>query len=251
MDEIKTIDLSNRIYILALVLIIGVVISILGGVIYQMASLPQNAPKEISFSGEGKVVVKPDIAMVSFAVSTKALKSADAVNENNQKMNAVIKAIKGVGIDEKDIQTTVYNLQPWYDYTREGSVFRGYSLEQQISVKVRNLDTVNNVLDKATSAGANNVGNLSFTVDDMETVKAEARAKAIEQAKQKAKTLAKQAGLNLGKLTNVSEGYSGYPTPSYGIGGGANMMKETSYAPDIQVGQSEVSVSVSLTYQVQ
>lgn len=251
MDEVKKIDLSNRIYNLCLILIIAIAISIVGGIFYNFASLPQNAPKEISFSGEGKVVVKPDIALVSFSVNTRAGTSVEAVNQNNTKMNAVIAAVKKAGVEDKDVQTTMYNLQPVYDYTREGSVFKGYSLDQQVSVKIRNLDNINSVMDSATSAGATTVGSLSFTVDDMEKVKSEARVKAIEQAKQKAKDLAGQSGLKLGKLVNVSEGYfGGYPTPLYGMGAANAMDKASSIAPSIQTGQSEVTVSISLTYQI-
>lgn len=247
MDEIKRFDLSNRLYFLLVILVIGFLAYIL--VTMGFWATDDSRTKEIVFSGEGKAVVKPDIALVSFAVSTKAETSAGAVNENNQKMNAVIKAIKDAGVNEKDIQTTIYNLQPWYDYTRNGSVFKGYTLEQQVSVKIRNLDKINNVLDKATSAGANNVGNLSFTVDDMEKVKAEARTKAIAEAKKKAEVLAKESGLKLGKLINVSEG-GNYPTPIYGMGASNTMMEKSSVAPDIQAGQSEVTVSISLTYQI-
>ena len=186
---------------------------------------------------------------MSFGVKTEAVKSVDAVNQNNQKMNEVIKAVKEAGVEDKDIQTTSYNLYPVYDYTERGTIFKGYSLEQNIQVKIRNLDKVNDVLDKATSRGANTIGQLSFTVDDMEKVKSEARAKAIEQARQKANSLAGQSGLNLGKLISVSEGYSPYPQPLYGMGGASNAM-EKSIAPDIQPGQSEINVTVNLTYQV-
>jgi uncharacterized protein YggE len=165
-------------------------------------------------------------------------------------MNAVISAVKKAGVEDKDIQTTMYNLQPVYDYTREGSVFKGYSLDQQVSVKIRNLDKINDVMDGATSGGATTVGSLSFTVDDMEKVKSEARIKAIEQAKQKAQDLTKQSGLRLGKLINVSEGYFGSPTPMYGLGSANAIMDKVSVAPSIQTGQSEVTVSVSLTYQI-
>lgn len=248
--EQETVKFLNKVYILAIVLVAGVVLFMFSTMGYQNKLVEQQNSREITFSGEGKAVVKPDIAMVSFAVGTKALKSVDAVNENNTKMNVVVKAVKAAGVEEKDIQTTSYNLQPNYDYTEKGRVFLGYALEQQISVKIRNLDKINDVLDKAASAGANSIGSLSFTVDDMEKVKAEARAKAIDQAKQKAETLTKQAGLKLGKLINVSEGYNPYPVASFGMGSANAMMEKSSVAPDIQVGQSEVSVSISLTYQV-
>ncbi|OGZ84502.1 MAG: hypothetical protein A2599_02560 [Candidatus Staskawiczbacteria bacterium RIFOXYD1_FULL_39_28] len=247
--EQETIKFLNKSLLLAGILIIGVLIFFTGQLVYQSKYLSIQNQNQVTFSGEGKVIVKPDTALVSFGVKTEAVKSVDAVNQNNQKMNEVIKAVKEAGVEDKDIQTTSYNLYPVYDYTERGTIFKGYSLEQNIQVKIRNLDKVNDVLDKATSRGANTIGQLSFTVDDMEKVKSEARAKAIEQARQKANSLAGQSGLNLGKLISVSEGYSPYPQPLYGMGGASNAM-EKSIAPDIQPGQSEINVTVNLTYQV-
>lgn len=248
--EEQTIKFLNKAFMLSAILVVGVLVFFVGQLAYQNRTLDQQSNYQITVSGEGKVVVKPDIALVSFGVKTEALKSVDAVNENNKKMNEVIKAVKEAGVDEKDIQTTSYNLYPVYDYTRYGTNFKGYSLEQNIQVKIRNLDKVNDVLDKATLKGANTVGQLSFTVDDMEKIKSDARVKAIEQAKQKAKDLANQSGLRLGKLINVSEGYSPYPQPLYGMGGAEGAMLKSSVAPDIQTGQSEIDVTVNLTYQV-
>ncbi|OGJ50282.1 hypothetical protein A2229_03575, partial [Candidatus Peregrinibacteria bacterium RIFOXYA2_FULL_33_7] len=191
-----------------------------------------------------------DIGLVSIGVKTESLKSQDAVNQNNTKMAAIIKAIKETGVDEKDIQTTLYNLNPVYDWTDWGGrTFKGYSLDQKITVKIRNFDKINDILDKATASGANDVGQLQFTVDDMEKIKAEARTKAIAEAKTKAEALANEAGLRLGKLVNVSEGYDNYPQPIYGMGG-ASVAMEKSIAPDIQTGQMEVNVTVNLTYKV-
>ncbi len=249
-EETKKIEFSNRVFLLAAVLIAVVAISYLGQMMYQFSSLPQNFPQEITITGEGKVFVKPDIALVNLGVQTEAKKSADAVNQNNEKMNAIIKAIKDLGVDEKDIKTSAYNLYPVYDYTEAGRVFIGYSLNQQISVKIRNFEKISDILDKATSEGANTISDLQFTVDDLEKARAEAREKAIEQAKGKALVLAGQAGLKLVKLVNVSEGYAPSPEPIYGKGGAMNVMEKSTVAPDIQSGQSEISATVYLTYRV-
>src|SRR3989344_6103754 len=260
---------SDRLFkvMIAVVSVVGVFL--LGQLVYQFKSLPQNMPHEITVSGEGKAYLKPDVAMVSFGVSTQEMKSQDAVNKNNEKMNAVIAAVKAAGVEEKDIQTTYYNLTPLYDYPPViypmgpvrsdmavgapsyeggGRVFRGYALEQQVSVKIRNFDIINTVLDKATAAGANTVGQLNFTVDNPEKARSEARAAAIKNAKEKLDMLAKDSGLRVGKLVNISEGYGG-GYPMYAASPIA-MEKSDTIAPDIQVGQQEINVSVTLTYQV-
>ena len=277
-----TLDVSDRLYRIAIafIAVLGVVGA--GWVFSQFGALPQNAPHEISVSGEGKVYIKPDVALISFGVSSQAAKSQDAVNQNNTKMNAVIAAIKAQGVKDEDIQTTLYNLSPLYDYPvipypamgRGGSaerdsmmiapsapvasspvyiqgqrVLSGYSLEQQVSVKIRNFDNINAILDGATVAGANTAGQLYFTVDKPEMARAEARQKAIVAAKEKARSLAKQSGLRVGKLVNVQEGYNNYPQPMYAEA----MAKDSgggSVAPQIQTGQQEIAITVTLTYQV-
>jgi len=243
--------MEDKIFMLSSVSVLIVAIFLAGFLMYSFQSLPQNAPQDIMVSGTGKAYAKPDIAVVNFGVQTEALKSQDAVDQNNTKMNAVTKAIKDLGVADKDIQTTAYNLNPVYDWTQNGGRrFKGYSLNQQITVKIRNFDKINDILDKATVAGANDVGQLQFTVDDMEKVKAQARQEAIAQAKVKAQEMAKEAGLSLGRLVNVSESYGGgYPAPMYATAmdvGGA----EKSVAPNVQAGQMEVNVSVNLTYKL-
>lgn len=250
-EETKTIDISQRLFMLFGGLVLIIIISMVGQMIYQFQSLPQNAPHELNVTGEGKAYAKPDVATITFGVHTEAAKSQDAVSQNNQTMDKVIKAIKDQGVEDKDIQTTSYNLYPQYDYTQYGSRFKGYSLDQQVLVKIRNFDKINDVLDKAAANGANTIGSLQFTVDDMEKVKSEARAKAIAQAKEKADSITSSSGLHIIRLTNVSE--SSYPTPgpiAYGMGGGPMMAKDSS-APSIQTGQLEVDLTVNLTYAIQ
>ncbi|MSU54613.1 MAG: DUF541 domain-containing protein [Candidatus Staskawiczbacteria bacterium] len=268
-----TLDFSDRVYKVVIAFIAVLALTGAGWVFLQFSGLPQNMPQQISVSGIGKAYVKSDIAAVSFGVTTQELKSQDAVNKNNEKMNAVIKAIKDLGIEDKDIQTTLYNLTPLYDYPSMlmpsgnggsvkpdmgvgsspvyiggGRVFSGYSLEQQISVKIRNFDKINSVLDGATSMGATNVGQLQFTVDNLEKANAEARVLAISNAKEKMQNLAKQSGLRVGKLINVYEGYNNYPVPMYAMG--MTQKDSVSVAPEIQAGQQEINLTVTLTYQV-
>ncbi|MBI2049921.1 MAG: SIMPL domain-containing protein [Candidatus Staskawiczbacteria bacterium] len=247
--KINKIEPPKRIITLATVLVVSIVVFLALKIIYDFQTLPQNYPQEITVSGEGKVFVKPDVALVNLGVKTEAKQSADAVNQNNEKMNAIIKAVKELGIDESDIRTSAYNLYPVYDYTEKGRVFIGYTLDQQISVKIRDFSKISGVLDKATAEGANTVGDLQFVVDDLEKARSEAREKAIEQAKEEALVLIKQSGLKIIKLVNISEGYAPSPQPFYGLSG-AEKASVVNVAPDIQPGQSEISTTVYLTYRV-
>jgi uncharacterized protein YggE len=136
-----------------------------------------------SVSAEGKVTAKPDVAILSFGVMTERSTVAQVTKENTDKMNAVIAAIKDNKIEDKDIKTTMYQLNPAYEYPPNARPYiRGYSLNQQVRVKVRDFETVGDVIAAATGAGANEVGSLQFTIDDPEALKAEARKEAIGKA---------------------------------------------------------------------
>lgn len=252
MDEIKKLELSNRVFYLAVVLIAGVFVSFVGGVFYQFSSLPQNYPQEITVSGEGKVYAKPDIAMVSLGLKTEGNSVKDITQTNITAMNSIIADLKKLGIEDKDIQTTQYSITPQYNWTeKNGQVPNGYAVEQSVSVKIRNFEKIGNVFEIATNHGANTVGGLQFSIDDPAKVQADAREKAIAEAKNKALVLAKQSGLSIVKLVNISEGYAS-PSPMMyskdAVGMGSNA--ELSIAPTIQPGQTEVNTTVYLTYRV-
>lgn len=203
----------------------------------------------IAFDGEGKVFTKPDIAFVDFSVVTQGTRVKDVQEANTQKMNKVITFLKDSGIEEKDIKTTNYNLYPQYNYENyKIPQIIGYQISQTLSIKARNLDKIGEILEGVVDVGINQVNFLYFGVEDDEQVKEQARKMAIDDAKEKAQKLAKELGIKLGKLTNFYENVSGYPVPMYsykesGMGGGGT-------TPDIQTGENEIIVNITLTYEV-
>ena len=204
----------------------------------------------ISFSGEGEVSTKPDIAKVEFAITTQATTSKTAQDANSPKSRAVVEFLKKQGVEEKDIKTVSYNVYPQYSYPRfDTPQINGYEVTQKFEVKIRDLDKTNIILDGLVLAGANNIANVSFTVDDPEKLKEEARSKAIKDAKKKADALENQLGIRLGKIVNFSENTGGYPTPYYletkGLGGGVD-----SDTPEIPIGENEIRVDITITYQI-
>jgi hypothetical protein len=248
--ETKQFDLSDKVYKLVIAIVILLAVFYAGQLVYNFQQLPQNYPQEISVSGQGKVYAKPDVAVVVLGVESKGAKISDIVKDNTEKMNKIIKDVKDSGVDEKDIQTTRYSITPEYNWTQKGGrIFIGYILNQQITVKIRDFEKIGTILEKTTTDGANTVGDLQFSIDEPEKVRAEARAKAIDQAKEKAKTLANQAGLRIVKLINISEGSGYYPQPTYGKGAGA-LAEAVNVAPEIQPGQMEINSTVTLTYRV-
>lgn len=196
----------------------------------------------VSFSGEGKVVAKPDIAKVQLSVVTDALTSKAAQNDNSKKSKTITDYLKKQNIDDKDIKTTGYNIYPQFGGQ---PTITGYQVNQSMEVKIRDLDKVSDILDGVVTAGANQVSQLSFEIDNPEALKAEAGKKAIEDAKKKAHELENQVGISLGKIVNFSENTGGYPVPymleAKSIGGGG---------PSIPTGENEITVNISLTYQI-
>jgi uncharacterized protein YggE len=251
-DETKQFELSNRLFIVFAILLVGVLGFWTAKVFIDFQSLPNNYPREITVSGEGKTYAVPDIALIQLGVVSEGLKVGDVIKENTEKMNNILKEIKALGIEEKDIKTTTYNLAPRYEWTEEGRrIFKGYTLTQEIMVKIRNFEKIGDVLEKSTEKGANLVGDLQFSIDEPEKVRQEARKEAIEKAKAKAGQIAQDSGLKLVKLVNVYEDYypRTYSDTLYksleATGGG-----EIATPPEIQPGEQEVTVTIYLTYRV-
>ena len=169
-------------------------------------------------------------------------------------MNAIITAIKEIGIADKDIKTTNYNIWPNYDYSSNNGVgdIIGYTINQSVEVNVRNLDSIGDILQKSGDLGANQVGGVNFTIDSPEALKSQARKKAIEDAKTKALTLFKSIGVKPGRIVGYTESYPGSYYQYYaessigfkGVGGGAE-------APDVEVGSQDIEVNISLIYELQ
>jgi uncharacterized protein YggE len=250
MAEAQTINIRPPLWLPILAVVIGGAFYVAGK---NIEKRPVAAtPGIISVSGEGKVTVTPDIAMISFGMQTGRMDTAKAAMAKlSTGMNKVFDAVKNSGVEEKDITTEQFTLNPVYDWTDGGQVFRGFEASQSLRVKVRDLDKVTDVLGAATAAGANQAGNVNFTVDNPEAKQAEARQKAIDQAKEKAKTLAAQLGVQLGDIQNFSEGGGGYPSPvmmrsEYGMGGGVADQKSI----PLPSGEQDVTAYVTITYEL-
>jgi uncharacterized protein len=212
----------------------------------------------VSFSGEGKISAKPDVAVTTLSIVTEAATSKAAQDLNSAKSKKVVEYLKSQNIADKDIRTTGYNIYPQYDYTPclrssvpcdSSTKIKNYQVAQGIEVKIRNLDDASKIIDGVVTAGANQVNQLSFTIDKPEALKEQARALAIADAKAKADNLKSQLGISLGRIINFTEGSNGYPMPMYekamssdsGMGGGG---------PSLPSGENEITVNVSITYQI-
>lgn len=218
----------------------------------------------ITVSGKGEVFAIPDTAEFSFSVIEEGKTVAEAQDKASKKVNEILNALKDSGIEDKDIKTVGYNSNPKYEYRNSEvcsagycppgrQVLLGYEVSQSVSVKVRKTDTAGDALTKVGGLGASNISGLNFVVDDMESVQADARALAIEDAKEQAKVLSKALGVKLVKIVSFNES-GGYPQPYlYGMGGmekSVSMDATMAAVPQLPVGENEVVSNVSITYEV-
>lgn len=214
----------------------------------------QSRGEPLVVSGEGKVSVTPDIAKVSAGIEESGTSLKTIQNSVNTKSKNLVDALKRSGIDEKDIKTTSYNVFPQYDYSVSSTRITGYRVSTNYEVTVRDFDKVNDILVVITQNGANIVGGISFEVNDDTKQKKlqEAREEAVAEAKKKAQGLARASGITLGKIINVSENQGvDFPRPlaldkSLPVSGGG----ESIPAPEITPGETEITVSVSLSYEI-
>ena len=200
-----------------------------------------------SVTGEGSVSVKPDIATISMGIVVQNPSVTEGQKKSNEIINRTTNDLKALGVSEKDIKTVSYNIYPNYTYDNGKQSLNGYNINIDLSIKVRDFELLNKVIDTATASGVNQVGGVSFDVEKKEEATNKARAEAVRLAKEKALRLSSLAGLKLGRIVNLSEGQSLERPPfvsmdAKGIGGGGG---ET----QVQPGQTEVKVSVTLDYE--
>lgn len=205
--------------------------------------------KTVTFNvtGEGKVSVSPDIARINAGVSSQAQTVKQAQNQLNLSINKVSEAIKNLGVDAKDIKTGSYSVYPDYDYSGSSQKIKGYSASAALIIVARDIDKINSIIDTATQNGANQIGALSFEVEDKEKAENEAREQAVAEARKKAENAAKIAGFSLGKIINYSESFEGLPRLLPLVVGG---MAEKAAPTQIEPGSAEITVVVTLSYEI-
>ncbi len=217
------------------------------------STITQTKGEPFVVEGTGKVYVTPDIAKVTVGITQSGSSLTSVQNAVNKSSQNLVNQLKNQGIAESDIKTTSYNIYPQYDYTSPTRQITGYEVSTNYEVTVRDFNKVNGVLGTATAAGANVVGNVSFDLsDNLKKQKTqEAMTSAVTEAKDKADELAKAAGITLGKVINVSE-TTNQPNiipmnAELGVGGGVTPATTT---PSVQSGQTEIDVTVSVSYDI-
>jgi uncharacterized protein YggE len=207
--------------------------------------------RSMNVNGSGQVFLAPDIAYINIGVHTEKPTAADSVAENKDQTQQVIDSLKGAGVDPKDISTTNFSIWSNTQYSPDGQpTGTTYVVDNTVSVTVRKLDSLGDLLDSAVASGANNINSIQFDVADKTEALKEARAAAVKDAETQAKELADAAGVALGDIQTISF-YDTQPVPyanTFGKGGGGGAAEAA--AVPIQPGQLTLTVTVSMTYEI-
>jgi uncharacterized protein YggE len=202
-------------------------------------------PAAISVTGEATVLVPPDLAEIGGGVTSEAKTAREASEANNAAMGKVLQALKGAGIEEKDVQTARLSLQPQSAPNRSGpSAIAGYRASNRVTVRVRDVTKVANVIDTLVGAGANEIGGINFVVSQASKLLDEARERAVADARRKAEIYAKAAGVTLGAPLSISEEGNSAPVPYRRMAAGMAVS-----APVAQ-GEETLAVTVSVSWAI-
>lgn len=207
----------------------------------------------ILVNGTGKASGNNDIAMTTIGFSNLDKDVSKAQMENKKVMDQIMADVKKMNIEDKDLQTN-YTIYPEYEYLADkGSVLKGYRVSNQLTIKIRDLGRITDVLGLAGKYGATEINGLTFTIDDPENLKAEARAKAVDDAQVKAAYLAKTLGVKLGRVVNYNE----YENTSYDYANVSMMAKSYMGAEGgggepaaVATGSKDVSMNVNISYEI-
>ncbi len=205
-------------------------------------------PKIVKTTGTAELKVTPDQAVIQLGVEHQSATAKNAKTAVAAASRKILAALKGLGIDDKDIQTDYLSLQPMIDY-RKGLRITNFTAEQSLSVKVRDLSKLDDIMDAVMSAGANNIGGIEYQSSELRKYKDEARDAAAKAAREKADALAKALGNQIGKTYSIeevqqSEGYYG----NNGLTANTTMEDEKSRAPSTAPGELTVKASVIVAF---
>lgn len=209
----------------------------------------------ISVSAEGTATAVPDMAIVNLVVLREADTAREALDANTAAMTEVLNALKDEGIEDRDLQTTDFSIQPRWVYPKDNDgsqtpKIAGYQVSNGLTVRIRDLKRLGDILDTSVTLGVNQGGQIAFTNDKPDETVSQARKDAVTKAKKKAEEMAGAAGVKLGRITSMSEqSYSNPPMPM----GRMDMMKVQAESAPVPVaaGENQYSVSVSMTFELE
>lgn len=203
-------------------------------------------------TGEGKISVVPDVAILSLGVEAQAMTVVEAQQQAAESMAAVMAVLDSYGIADKDIRTQYFNIYPMWRWQDDQEILVGYRVNNMVTVKIRSVDETGAIIDAVVEAGGDytRINSISFTVDDPTDYYDDVRELAMEDAQEKAKQLAKLAKVELGAPTYISEGSIYVPTPYDFYRGEAMPVPAPAPTTPISAGETEIRLTVQVVYSI-
>lgn len=211
------------------------------------AAQSASPPRVITMSGHGEARAIPDTAMLSAGVSAQAPTAAAALSANTARMQAVMAALKKQGIPDKDIQTSNFSISPQYtNGNGQAPRITGYQANNQVEVRLEDVGKLGVTLDALVTAGANQMNGVSFSIRNDTALLAQARAAAVAEARLKAETFARAAGVGLGSILSIGEAGNEGPRPMYAA---APMMVRDKAVP-VALGEQSVNADITIVWEI-
>ncbi len=214
-----------------------------------LAAAEHSIQRTISVSGRGRAAAPPDMANIRTGVATAATTAKEALEANNRAMENVMQVLTGKNIEEKDIQTSGFHVQPEFKRGPRGSgnnQITGYRVTNQVRVRVRNLPRLGEILDALVQAGSNQISGVNFDIAEPRAITNEARKRAIDDARGRAELYARATGVSVGQIISISEQAVQMPLPRFQA---RTMMAESSSVP-VATGEQEVSATIHVVYAI-
>jgi uncharacterized protein len=244
-------SLKNRLIpfigaLVAIALVMALAISLSGGDRGGAVAAETDATRLVSVTGEGRVSLTPDIVTMQLGVDVRNADLGAAQREAATTMEGLITALRARGIAERDIQTSNYNIWIEYDYNKQPQTLVAYHVGHMVTVTIRDIDQAGATIETAVNSGATAVNGVWFGLSDPSAAVKQAREQAVADAQAKAEELARLSNSTLGPVQSITEGYSsGAPVP---YAAADRAMEAGAAAPPINPGQTEVVLSVQVSY---
>lgn len=206
------------------------------------------APRTLSMSGHGEVQAAPDQAQVTAGVTTAAPTAAAALSANTARMKTVFAALEKMGVPERNIQTVNFSVSPQYTNGADNLPPRltGYQVSNDVALRLDDVSRLGAALDALVGAGANQMNAISFSIRDPAPLLDKARADAVANARARAQTYARAAGVTLGPILSISEGGGDAPRPLYKA-----VMMSAARAVPVAAGEESVNADVAMVWEIQ
>jgi uncharacterized protein YggE len=204
-------------------------------------------PHTISMTGHGEISGVPDTAEITAGVTTSAATAAQALGANSVRMKAVFSVLEKLGVPQKNIRTANFFISPQYSNSDSNAPRRltGYQVNNDVSVRLDDIAKVGSTIDALVTAGANQMNGISFSIREPAPLLEKARAQAIADARARAETYAKAAGITLGSILSISESGNEAPRPMYRMA-----MAAQAGPPPVAAGEQSVTADVSVVWEI-